>query len=213
MQKISADGRAFIEKWEELVLYVYDDKVPKRRINGIRQCPEWEGGEVIGTLTIGYGHTDAAGYPRIKQGMRITKEQADEILDNDLEPCEADVRRIVKVPLTQHQFDAQVSFTFNCGTGNLKKLDIRLNQGNYDDIPKRLMQFVSSKGERMQGLVNRRTGEVALWNTPSSSCELHCSLVKAWQLGKSLVYMSGIPGEEDIEELNLNEFWLMQEVD
>ena len=103
--------------------------------------------------------------------MRITKEQADEILGDDLSPCEADVKRLVKVALGQHQFDALVSFTFNCGAGNLKKLVLHLNDGNYDDIPKRLMQFVSSKGERMKGLVNRRNGEVVLWNTPDDPDE------------------------------------------
>lgn len=166
VQKISPVGRAFIEKWEECVLYVYDDKVPKRHINGKLQYPEWDGGDVVGTLTIGYGHTDAAGYPKIKHGLRLTKEQADEILGDDLAPCEANVSRIVKTALGQHQFDALVSFCFNCGAGNLKKLVVKLNQGDYDDIPRHLMQFVSSKGERMQGLVNRRTGEVALWSLP-----------------------------------------------
>ena len=170
-RKISPEGRAFIEKWEECVLYVYDDKVRKRHINGKLSYPEWDGTEAIGTLTIGYGHTDAAGYPKIKQGLKITKEQADEILGDDLQPCEADVKRLVKVSLGQHQFDALVSFTFNCGAGNLKKLIVRLNEGNYDDIPRRLMQFVSSKGERMQGLVNRRNGESTLWNDPDDPDE------------------------------------------
>lgn len=165
-RKISAEGRALIEKWEECVLYVYDDKVAKRHINGKLQYPEWDGGQVVGTLTIGYGHTDAAGYPKIKQGLRITKEQADEILGDDLSPCERSVRQIVKVVLGQHQFDTLTSFTFNCGAGNLKKLVIKLNAGNYDDIPRHLMQFVSSKGERMAGLVNRRTAEASLWMMP-----------------------------------------------
>jgi hypothetical protein len=98
--------------------------------------------------------------------LRITKEQADEILGDDLAPCEADVRRIVKTALGQHQFDALVSFDFNCGAGNLKKLVLKLNQGDYDDIPRHLMQFVSSKGQRMQGLVNRRSGEASLWALP-----------------------------------------------
>lgn len=171
IRKISSDGRAFIEKWEELVLFVYDDKVRKRHIDGHLKYPEWDGSEVVGTLTIGYGHTDVAGYPKIKQGLRLSKEQADEILGDDLAPCEADVRRLVHVPLGQHQFDSLVSFCFNCGAGNLKKLVIKLNDGNYDDIPKRLMQFVSSKGERMQGLVNRRNGEVQLWNKPDDPDE------------------------------------------
>ena len=168
-QSLSPAGRRFIERWEELVLYVYDDKVPLRLINGKRQYVEWDWGPVRGTLTIGYGHTDAAGPPDIYEGMHITAAQADAILDADLAPCMADVRRAVKVPLTQGQFDALTSFDFNCGAGNLAKLVVKLNQGDYDDVPRRMLLYVNSKGERMQGLVNRRNGEIALWNAPEAA--------------------------------------------
>lgn len=165
MRNISQDGLKFIEKWEELVLYVYDDKVGKRRINGKMQYPEWEGDEPIGTLTIGYGHTDAAGYPKIRQGMRVTEEQANEILATDLRGCISDVSK-VKLPLTQHETDTLISFDFNCGAGNLNRLLKGATEDNYKTfVPKRLMQFVTSKGERMQGLVNRRAGEVKMWGT------------------------------------------------
>jgi GH24 family phage-related lysozyme (muramidase) len=163
---ISEEGVRLIAKWEEFVPYIYDDKVPKRRIDGQLQYPEWEGARLRGTLTIGYGHTNAAGPPHLTYGLHVTKEEAEKILADDLAPCERDVARLVKVKLSQHQFDALVSFTFNCGAGNLKKLVARLNQGDYDDVPRRMMNYVTSKGERMRGLVNRRTAEVKLWNTP-----------------------------------------------
>lgn len=170
-RKISREGLAFIEKWEQFVPYVYDDKVPMRKIGGVRRYPEWDGTNVRGTLTIGYGHTDAAGYPKIHQGMRVTKEEAEEILDADLDDCEAAVNR-VKLPLTQAQFDVLVSFTFNCGPGNLKKLVSGCTAKNYASvIPRKLMQYVNSKGERMQGLVNRRAGEVRMWGRPDDEDE------------------------------------------
>jgi hypothetical protein len=62
-----------LEPWEEFVPHVYDDRRPKRCVNGELQYPEYDGGEVLGTLTIGFGHTDAAGAPKIVQGMRITR--------------------------------------------------------------------------------------------------------------------------------------------
>src|ERR1700744_5974898 len=86
--------------WEETVLYVYDDK--RGKIHG--HYVEWDGGAVRGTLTIGAGHTDAAGAPKIVQGMRITAEQSDEILSHDIEPCVAAVNRLLKIEVTQHQF-------------------------------------------------------------------------------------------------------------
>lgn len=166
MQTISPAGRRFIEKWEECVLYVYDDKVPKRRINGKLRYPEWDGSRIVGTLTIGYGHTDAAGFPKISRGLRITVEQADEILNTDLQPCMKAVRSTVKVPTTQGQFDSLTSFTFNCGPGNLRKLVVGLNKGDYASMPRKFLQYTRSKGEQMRGLVNRRNGEIQLWNTP-----------------------------------------------
>ena len=170
-QTISQDGLDLIEKWEECVLFVYDDKVPKRRIGGHLQYPEWNGWKPRGTLTIGFGHTDAAGAPKVERGLRIEREEANEILRADLAPCQQNVRRCVKVPLTQHQFDALVSFTFNCGAGNLRKLIVSLNKGDYDSIPRKLMMYVTSKGERMRGLVNRRAAEISLWNKPDDADE------------------------------------------
>jgi lysozyme len=149
------------EPWEECVLYNYDDKVPK--IHG--RYPEWDGGAVRGTLTIGFGHTDAAGGLRITQGLRLTRSDADELLSRDLAPCERAVNRALKVEVTQHQFDAIVDTYFNCPTGALAAIKL-INAGRADDVPAKLLQYVNSKGERMQGLVNRRNAEIAWFNTP-----------------------------------------------
>jgi lysozyme len=172
--RISQKGLDLIEYWEELVLYVYDDKVPKRRIGGKLAYPEWDGRPVRGTLTIGYGHTDDAGAPKIMQGMRITETQANAILAADLRKCERVVERLVTAKLTQHQFDCLVSFTFNCAgenNKNIRAIATIINAGDYEGVPARLMRYVYSKGERMQGLVNRRIAEVRLWNTPDDPRE------------------------------------------
>lgn len=67
-----------------------------------------------GVCTIGWGHTRTA-----KLGQRITEQEAEELLRSDLRMAEIAVMRRVKVTLTQNQFDALVSFTFNLGEGNL----------------------------------------------------------------------------------------------
>src|SRR3954449_306614 len=114
--KIGANGLDLIKSFEELILYVYDDLVPKKKINGKLQNPEWDGSKPKGTLTIGYGHTNAAHDPtKTTKGLRITQKQASDILRNDLAPIEESVSKAVTVPLTQHQFDALVSFKFNTG--------------------------------------------------------------------------------------------------
>jgi GH24 family phage-related lysozyme (muramidase) len=166
MRSFSAAARARLtEPWEECVLYVYDDKEPKRHINGRLVYPEWDGGAVKGTLTIGFGHTDAAGAPKITQGMRITRGEADEMLSRDIAPCEREVDRLLKVEVTGHQFDMLVDTYFNCPTGAVAAIKL-FNAGRSDAVPAKLLQYVCSKGERMQGLVNRRNAEIAWGNTP-----------------------------------------------
>jgi len=156
--KISAVGLAFIKKWEAFVPFIYDDLAPGK---------EWTGGPAKGTLTIGYGHTKAAADPiKMTKGLRITEKQASDILANDLAPTETSVNTAVKVPLTQHQFDALVSFKFNTGrllgTTLLKKINAKL----FSDVPTEFRKWVKANGKVLKGLKNRREGEIDLWNKP-----------------------------------------------
>ena len=167
MQTMSAACRARLtEPWEDCVLYVYDDKVPRRRDprTGRLAYPEWDGGAVRGTLTIGTGHTDAAGAPKIVQGLRITRDEADAILSRDLEPCERHVNVLLKVPVTQHQFDALCDTYFNCPTAAVAAIRL-INAGNIQAVPGKLLQYTYSKGEHMDGLTHRRAAEIAWFNT------------------------------------------------
>lgn len=167
--KISAKGLNFIKKWEYFVPYVYDDLVKPRYVKGKGLVyKEYTGGKVLGTLTIGYGHTKAAkAQVDMSVGARLSEAEASRILDIDLDPCEAEVNKQVKVDLTQGQFDALTSFTFNCGEGAFRKSVIlkKLNRGDYDGARLGFDLYVNAKGKRLQGLVNRRDGEQALWDT------------------------------------------------
>ena len=70
----------------------------------------------VGVWTIGVGHAATSNVEPIpKKGMRITAQQADELLTKDLARYEDAVNTAVKVPLTQNQFDALVSLCFNIG--------------------------------------------------------------------------------------------------
>lgn len=166
MREFSPEARdRLLEPWEEFVGYVYDDKRPKEHVNGKLQYVEWDGGEVRGTLTVGFGHTDAAGAPKITQGLRCSREEAGEILSNDLEPCVRAVNRLLKVEITQHQFDMLVDTYFNCPSAAVAAIKL-INAGQDEAVPAKLLQYVCSKGERMKGLVNRRNAEIAWGNTP-----------------------------------------------
>lgn len=123
------------------------------------------GADRPGLLTIGYGHTSEAGPPTVTAGMTITRQEADDILRADLTRCEAEVERLVKVPLNDDQFGAITSFDFNVGGtqfGNSTLLR-KLNAGDYAAVPGALMSWVNSNGRRQDGLVDRRHKEGLLF--------------------------------------------------
>lgn len=153
--RLSEEGLDFIKRWEKFVPFLYDDLAPSR---------EWNGGRVRGALTVGYGHTSKGADPiALVQGLRISETEASHILRNDLAPVEAAVRAAVEVPLTQHQFDALVSFRFNTGRLAGTTLLTRINAGRLDAAPAEFRRWVRSKGRVLKGLRNRREGEIALW--------------------------------------------------
>ena len=75
----------------------------------------------VGIWTIGIGHTGKVDGKNICQGMKITSQKSEELLKADIEYFENAVNKI-NFLLNQNQFDALVSFSFNCGIGNLQTL-------------------------------------------------------------------------------------------
>lgn len=150
--KTSDTGRQLIESFEGLILGAYDDA------NDHIVQP---GQEVIGTLTIGYGHTSAAGPPQVYVGQTITKDDADAILASDLSAVEIEVGQLVKVPVNQNQFDALVSFQFNTGWLAHPNCSLlrALNTGNYNLAANDFMLYDRASGKVLTGLVRRRTAE------------------------------------------------------
>jgi lysozyme len=122
----------------------------------------------VGVLTIGYGHTNMAGPPKIVPGMRITAQEASNILMNDLKKYEAAVSRHVKVPLNQNQYGALVSFTYNLGEGNLSKSTLvkKLNAKDYEGAANEFPKWNKAGGKVLKGLVRRRAAEQALFRKP-----------------------------------------------
>lgn len=163
---ISEAGVDLITSFEGFVPYPYWDLALR---NG--KYEEWTGGResdpVKGTVTIGYGHTNLSDRPpRIVPGMRMTKPEAERVLREVLRDLyEREVKRLVKVPLYQHEFDALVSFVYNVGGGNLGKSTLlrRLNKGEYDAVPAEFMKWTKSKGRELRGLVRRRRAEAEMW--------------------------------------------------
>ena len=125
----------------------------------------------VGVLTIGYGHTSAAGAPQVTRGMKITQAGADAILRQDLAKFEGYVSSAVKVPLNQNEFDALVSFTFNLGPGNLRSSTLlkKLNAGDRAGAADEFLKWTKAGGKTLPGLVKRREAERALFRAPDAS--------------------------------------------
>jgi lysozyme len=136
--------------------------------NGLKKLMEWEG-------TVLHIYKDAAGLPTIGTGhliregedysRGITSEQAQDLLQADLVRFEAVVNKCVKVPLTQSQYDALVSFAFNVGDGAFRSSTLlaKLNLGFYEAIPAQLRRWTKAGGKKVAGLVTRRENEIKLW--------------------------------------------------
>ena len=137
---ISQKGIDLIKKYEGLRLEAY-------------LCP-------AGVWTIGYGHTSG-----VKKGMKITEWQAEDYLRRDCESSEKAVKALGR-NLNQNQFDALVSFTFNCGAGNLKTLCHNRTLGV---ISEKILLYNKAGGKVLNGLVKRRKDEQALFLTPVNS--------------------------------------------
>ncbi|MDA0674567.1 MAG: lysozyme, partial [Cyanobacteria bacterium] len=119
----------------------------------------------VGVWTIGYGHTSMAGPPEVTPGMRITEDQAEEILKRDLRKFEQGIRDRVSVTLNSNQFSALVSFAFNVGLGAFQNSTMRrlLNSGDYTGAANEFPRWVKAGGRTLQGLVRRRNAERALF--------------------------------------------------
>ena len=136
-------------------------KTSQRGINLIKQfegvrltaykCP-------AGVYTIGYGHTHG-----VQRGMKITEEEASAYLTADLLNSEKAVERYDSVyHWNQNEFDALVSFTFNCGAANLRSL-LRNGRRNRSQIAETLPLYRKAGGKVLKGLERRRAAEKALF--------------------------------------------------
>ncbi|MGI1678966.1 MAG: lysozyme [Cellvibrionaceae bacterium] len=91
----------------------------------------------------------------------ISETEAEELLRKDVETAERAVLRLVNVPLTDGQFDALVSFTFNLGSGAFQRSTLRrkVNRQAHTEVPAQLMRWVWAGGRKLNGLVSRRSTE------------------------------------------------------
>ncbi|EGQ5301955.1 lysozyme [Enterobacter hormaechei] len=137
----SDKGIALIKQFEGCKLTAYQDSV--------------------GVWTIGYGWTQPVDGKPIRAGMTIKQETAERLLKTGLVSYEIDVSRLVKVSLTQGQFDALVSFTYNLGARSLSTSTLlrKLNAGDYAGAADEFLRWNKAGGKVLNGLTRRREAE------------------------------------------------------
>ena len=147
--RISDRGISFIKQFEGLRLTAYKD--------------------AVGVLTIGYGWTQPVDGKPIRPGMTIKEEAAERLLRSGLVSYESDVSKLVKVKLTQGQFDALVSFAYNLGARALSTSTLlqKLNAGDYAGAADEFPRWNKAGGKELPGLTQRREAERALFLSDS----------------------------------------------
>ncbi len=120
--------------------------------------------DAVGVWTVGYGHTTIS-KTLAMAGIVLTEEQAYRLLVYDLKDAELAVKRLVKVRLTQGEFDALVSFTFNLGQGKLgtSTLLAKLNAGDHVGAAEEFGRWTRAGEDHLPGLVKRRIAEKAMF--------------------------------------------------
>ena len=141
--QISEQGLEMIQKFEGFRAHVYKD--------------------AIGDSIVGYGHR-LLNLGSFAEG--IGEEDATSILRADLRDAAAVVERLVKVPLTQGQFDALVDFVFNLGEARFTRSTLvrALNGGRYQAAGEQLLRWDLVNGEESLALRARRLAELTLWS-------------------------------------------------
>ncbi|WP_448195581.1 lysozyme [Serratia marcescens] len=138
---ISKNGIELIKRFEGLRLKAYQDSV--------------------GVWTIGYGWTQPVDGKKVGPGMQIDQATADRLLKCGVVQYEQGVNQLVKVKITQGQFDALVSFAYNLGLRSLSTSTLlqKLNDGDKQGAADQFGRWVNAGGKRLDGLVARRAAE------------------------------------------------------
>jgi lysozyme len=149
---LSTRGAAFVSRFEGVILHLYNDPV--------------------GHCTVGIGHLvhlgrcdGRASEAPFRNG--ISRDRAFELLKQDVAATAAEVRRRIRVPLNQAQFDALCSWAFNVGSGALttSTLSRLLNGGDYNSVPAQLARWdkAGNPPRPVAGLTRRRRAEGELF--------------------------------------------------
>lgn len=151
MRKLNGTSLALIQRFESLRLTAYKD--------------------VVGIWTIGWGHTG----PDVTPGLKITRERALQLLEADLETAIKAVElQCAGVKLSDNQFGALVSLTFNIGVTAFMNSTLlwKLKSGRFAEVPAEIKRWNRAGGKVVSGLVKRRQAEANLFQTEETNGQI-----------------------------------------
>ena len=166
-----SDGVVGNRTWDVLLntpkISIQDKQKYSLSDNGMKLLEQFEGLRLEAYLdsasiaTIGFGSIKYPNGKKVKLGDKITKAQAKQYKLHDLKEFESTVNTSVKVPLTQNQYDALVSLSYNIGSGAFKNSTLlkKLNSGDYKGAAEQFLVWNKVNSKKVQGLVNRREAE------------------------------------------------------
>lgn len=118
--------------------------------------------DVVGVLTIGYGHTG-----NVQPNEEINNEEANALLISDASSAEQAVYKLIPIKLTEHEKAALIDFVFNLGYNRLRSSTLRhlLLQHNYEGAALEFNKWIYAGGRRYPGLILRRAAETSMFKT------------------------------------------------
>lgn len=135
--------------------------------------------DLVGVWTIGYGHTEGVG----PDSRPISEPEASELLRRDLDRRYAPPVSALGLPLTQHQFDALVSFVYNVGPGGVAattKVGRALRAHDWQAAADLLLEWDKAGGRRVEGLTRRRRAERAMFLIEDDPLDGYTAAEKRW---------------------------------
>ena len=160
-----SDGIVGSKTWDVIL----NKNTPKHSLsnNGMNLLDQFEGLRLesyldsAGIYTIGFGTIKYPDGSKVKKGDKITKSQAKEYILHDLKEFESTVNTAVNVPLSQSQYDALVSLSYNIGSAAFKNSTLlkKLNNSDYKEAAEQFLVWNKVNSKKIQGLVKRREAE------------------------------------------------------
>jgi lysozyme len=143
---------------------------------GIELIKAWEGcklkayKDVAGVWTVGYGLTSGAGFIEVGPDTVLTQDEADWYLEQVVDKFASQIRPMIAGQINENQFAAFVSLSVNIGVGAFKRSSAlkHFNAGRIELVPDAMRMWKKAGGKTVQGLINRREAEVALFLKPAA---------------------------------------------